>query len=121
MGIKHDWILTQINMLIAFIARVFFDKDTVHYEVADAAAPTQDDILFLTLTALINERKICEAEDLLFENLDGYGRQRLAVACEFYQRLNALSDEELEGAGFSREEINEGLVAVMKRYGLEAL
>jgi hypothetical protein len=48
-------------------------------------------------------------------------KRRLAVACEFYQRLNALSDEALEEANFSREEINEGLVAVMKRYGLEAL
>jgi hypothetical protein len=26
MGIKQDWILTQINMLIAFIAKVFFDR-----------------------------------------------------------------------------------------------
>ncbi len=93
----------------------------MHYEVADESAPTQDDILFLTLTSLVNENKICEAEDLLFENLDGYGKQRLAVACEFYQRLNAFSDEALEEADFSREEINEGLVAVMKRYGLEAI
>lgn len=113
--------MTQINMLVAFIAKVFFDRDTVHYEVTDAETLTDADELYLMLVALTETGKICEAEDLLFENLDGCGKDRLAVACEFYQRLNALSDEALEKANFSRAEINEGLISVMKIYGLDAL
>ncbi len=109
---NNDYILRQIELL-GQGARVLLGKQEAGDE---EAVITEDGILsgeiFLLhrLRLLVHEGKIGEAEDLLFENLErDRGGACFGAARTFYEELQALSDEELEAGGFSREEIAEGL------------
>lgn len=115
----QDWIMRHIQMLTQFIAHTFFGKDLIEYVVKDENSYTQADMLFGRLLELIGQKKICEAEDLLFREMDSTSIDYLELAVDFYQRLGKLSGKELTDANFSREEISEGLDEVMKKYGIE--
>jgi hypothetical protein len=82
------------------------------------AIPAGENELYLLLSALVRQGRICKAEDLLFEALEEPGCMVLDVALRFYSDLNALSDEVLQQHGFSREEILEGLHHVCDIFGI---
>ena len=115
MFFENDWIMRQINMLIQFAARVIFHKDSVEYEVPNQANLTGTDDLYLKIQKLLQEGKICEAEDLLFENRTNT-QEYLTLALDFYQKLSKMSDEELEEHNFSRQEIYDGLKEILFRF-----
>ena len=54
---------------------------------------------------------------LLFDNIV-YSDKYIELASDFYQRLNLLSDEQLEAGGFSREEIYDGYIEIMALLGV---
>jgi len=115
---KRDWILRQIQMIADMIAHAVFHKSVIAYQSENAANPTQTDRLFSRLDMLITQRKIGEAEDLLFEQIEADNPKHLELAMDFYRKVNHLSDEELEKSGFPRQEILDGLNAVLKKFGL---
>ena len=115
---EQDWIMRQIKLLTASIAKIVFGKDAVLYEVQNESGQTETDKLHLYLLRLIDEGKANEAEDLLFQHLSPGDKDALLLVLDFYQRLSALSDEALERMNFSRREIYEGLQEVETRYGL---
>lgn len=102
-------------MLVQFVARVVFKKDTVSYDIEDETHLTDTDELYKKLQALLKEGKICEAEDLLFENRSD-SDQYLALALDFYQTLSKMSDDELEQHNFSQQEVYDGLKEVIMRH-----
>ncbi|HPF88706.1 MAG TPA: DUF6483 family protein [Candidatus Limiplasma sp.] len=114
----EDWLMSQIRLLAAAIARAVFRRDAIVYEVGDNAAQSQTDDLYRRLSALLKAGQINEAEDLLFDALRPEDPDLLLLAVDFYQKLNALTDRELEQSNFSRAEILEGLTAVQHMYGL---
>lgn len=120
-GFQDDWLLRQIEMVTRFIANVVFGKDSeVRYEIENLSDTTQltpVDQLHLTLCRMIRERKISEAEDLLFDNME-YSDHYIRLSSDFYQRLNRLTDAELEQGGFSRDEVFEGYIEIMGRLGV---
>ena len=118
---QEDWVMRQIRYAIQFIARLLFNKDTVTYEVQDIYHPTVTDMLYSRLNSLVDEGRINEAENLLFESLDPGDTNHLILALDFYSRINELSDEELEAKAFSREEIESGLNDIKARFGISIL
>ena len=114
----EDWIMRQIRLMVAAIVKTVFGKDAAAYAVTDPANKTQTDVLYLHLTTLLESGQLNEAEDLLFEALDPGDQTLLLLAVDFYQQLNALSDEELAAHTFSRMEIRDGLMEVQHIYGL---
>lgn len=115
---EQDWVMQQIEMLAQFIARTVFHKDYIEYEIPDEANLSPSDQLYKQLARLIGNGKICEAEDILFENLDTKNLEYLRLAVDFYQDINDLSDTELEAHDFSRQEVREGLEEIMKKFGI---
>ncbi|WP_352419077.1 DUF6483 family protein [Proteiniborus sp.] len=115
---QKDWVMKQIQSMIQLIARYFFKKDIIKYEIIDETNITQTDLLHKELVGLLNSLRINEAENLLFERIVADDLNHLAVALDFYRRISELSDEELEEANFSREEIKNGLEEISKMYGL---
>lgn len=115
---QKDWIMKQIQSMIQLIARFFFKKDIIKYEIIDETNITQTDLLHKELVGLLNSLRINEAENLLFERIRTNDLNYLAVALDFYRRLNELSDEQLEEANFSRDEIKGGLEEISKMFGL---
>ena len=123
MGFQDDWVMRQIEMMARFVANVVFGKkeSDVQYEIVgnieDSTTLTSTDILHLQLMKLIQEGSYCEAEDLLFDNMI-YSDKYIELASDFYQRLNDLSDEQLQAGNFSRDEIYEGYVEIMSLLGV---
>jgi len=112
--------MRQIEMLVQFVARLLFHKDYISYTLSDETSETGLDALFQELCRLLRNKKFCDAEDLLFARIDETDPRYLVLAVDFYERLNACSDEDLEHNQFPREEILDGLNAVLRRFGITA-
>jgi hypothetical protein len=97
---------------------LFFNKDYIKYEITDQSNLSQTDLLYSELKTLISQKKIYEAEDLLFEMLDTGDIRHLELAIDFYQQLNQLEDSELEQCNFSRDEVSDGLTAILKMFDM---
>ena len=115
---EDDWLMSQIRLLAASIAKIVFQKETVVYEVADEEDLGDTDELCLYLRALLDSGDINEAEDALFDALSPGDQSLLLLAVDFYQRLNKLTDDELLLRRFSRAEIYDGLQEVQRIYGI---
>ena len=114
----QDWLIRQIRYTIQFIAMLLFKRNTAVYEVRDIDRLTQTDELYLRMRTLLGERRINEAENLLFERLDEADLDYLRIALDFYAKVNDLSDAELEAADFSRDEVESGLDDFKRIYGI---
>lgn len=114
---EEDWFMRQIDNMAAFLAMTILKKNTTNYEVLQEVH-SEADRLYLNINKLLDERKINEAENLLFEEITNQDKRYLEVAVDFYAKLNALDDETLEKNDFSREEIEEGLVEVARIFNI---
>ncbi len=116
---QQDYIMWQIEMFARTLALLVFRKEETAYELREEEAETQKGRLYRLLRQLTEEGKINEAEDRLFEALDPEDLSLLEIAIDFYMRLNAMEEEELERAGYSREEIQQGLAECARFYGVD--
>lgn len=116
---EQDWLMKQIQTLVRFIAKTVFKKDTDEFSEIIEKSASGADILYKELLVLLSEGEICRAENHLYDSVDTSSKYHLAVAMEFYSKLNLLSDEELEKADFSREEIKDGLKSITTLFGLD--
>lgn len=108
---REDWIVKQIETLIAaLIDAVFKNKSS-----EKTYTPEQN-----AIDELVDKNRICEAEDFIFERakLKGtvHDSEFLLTVLLFYQRLNNMSDEDLNSAGFSHDEIKQGLIDFFSKY-----
>lgn len=110
--------MRQITNLIQMIGKVIFKNDNIQLNIHDESNSAKIHRLYERLINLLNNLKINEAEDLLFENIDTKDLIYIKIAMDFYSRLNKLNDEELEMADFTREEIRAGLEDVLKLYNI---
>ena len=121
MPVHQDFLMRQIEIVARTLAKLIFDKDTPEYIIVNEEGFSEADLLLKDLAGLVDEKKINEAENLLFENIydeieaNGAnpdlpeGRVCLEIAIDFYTRLNNLSDKFLEECGFDRNEVDDGL------------
>jgi len=113
---QKDWFMCQIQTLIQKIAQVVFNKDSVKYEIEDVTNVTETDILYARLTQLLSEYEICQAENLLFDNIEPDNKKFLILALDFYSAVNTFTDAELREANFTRSEIDEGLNEILATF-----
>ncbi len=116
---QDDFIMRQIEVFARTLAHLLFGKETTVYEVPAGQEDTGAGGLHTRLLALLAAGRVNEAENLLFDALESGESGLLEVAIDFYARLNGWSDEELEQAGFSREEIGQGLDACARLCGVQ--
>jgi hypothetical protein len=67
---QKDWLMRQIENICRIIARLLFNKQIPRYEIIDEWTNTDTDRLYKELIGLLNESKINEAENLLFDRID---------------------------------------------------
>lgn len=118
MYFQKDWLLRQIQITAQMMAKAVFNKSTPFYEMENREVQTAGDLLHEKLMRLLEEARVNEAEDLLFEELDQYGITCLRAALDFYARLNEFDDETLTRNGFEREEIAQGLEDIKNMFGI---
>lgn len=118
MFMQQDWLMRQIEMMIAAIIQLLSEKAGKEYSLQDEIKQERFTELKQKLTDLLNEGQLGEAENLLFFELEDGDENILAIAIDFYHQANTLSDKELDEQGFTRSELLEGLSDVAERYGL---
>ena len=116
---KQDYIMRQIRNLVRFLSKIFLNKDIPIYQLPDTGEYTDTDYLYKELLFLLNQGKINEAENLLFENLDPGNKKYIELALDFYEKINNFSDDYLSENNFTRKEIEEGLKELSKKLGLK--
>lgn len=118
MIIHEDWLMRQIDMMIAAVISFLFGKDGNRYSLTEELREERSARLKQRLTDLLKSGDLGEAENQLFYELERADKGTLAVAVDFYRQANALSDEELEAQGFTREELSDGLKEAVEMCGI---
>ena len=110
--------MTKYYNLIAALAKTMFKKDSPI--IPDGAFPLESPPgkVLAEMRELVSDKKINEAENLVFDTLDKKQPVFAAIGLEFYARISELSEKELEEADFSVEEIGDGVKDMLKVYGI---
>lgn len=115
---EQDYIIKQIRDLVRFIARIFFHREYTSYELAEQGQYGEVDYIYKDIMSLIDQGKINEAENLLFDKMDASDKRYMELALDFYDRINSCDDYYLEKCDFTREEIKDGLLSVAQEFGI---
>ncbi|EFH94028.1 DUF6483 family protein [Finegoldia magna] len=116
---SNDWLLKQINVVSEFLQKLFTDMETSR-KLNENEQYQKDSFEFERLLEnLIEEDRINDAENILFENLETNNLMYATIATRFYEKLKGLSDEKLQKSNYSREEILQGLNDMCDMFGLE--
>ena len=133
MPIHQDYLIRQIEIMARTLAKLIFDKNTTEYIILHEDGFSETDLVLKELINLISEKKINEAENLLFEYIRAETamneanpdmpeeRIYLEIAIDFYSRLNNLKDNFLEECGFCRSEIDDGIKEVAEIYNFNIM
>ncbi len=115
---QKDYLMRLIEDIVRIIARIFFGKDYKSYQYVDDMMLSKTDLWYRQMMELVDQRRLGEAEDILFDGLDTQNKDHMAVALDVYMAMNALSDDELDNADFTREEIKDGLKKITQMFGV---
>jgi len=116
---ENDYLMKQIEGLCRVLSMMFLKKDLPKEDIQEEKIKNTEnnDTLLNQLKSMLENGKINEAEDLLFENVEkdesGYC---LKAAIYFYSELNRLDDSTLKKYNFSRDEIFDGLNEINQKY-----
>lgn len=120
MYFEQDYILRLIRQIVRFIIKLLLKIDIDHPDknlVEDEEARS----ILEELCDMIDEGRVNEAENRLYENLNGVDASQFLTATLFYSYLNEKDDTFLAKHQYTREEIKEGLLAVSHMYGLNGI
>ena len=116
---SNDWVLKQINVVSEFLQKLFTDMETSR-KLNENEQYQKDSFEFERLLEnLIEEDRINDAENILFEKLETNNLMYATIATRFYDKLKGLSDEKLQKSNYSRDEILQGLNDMCDMFGLE--
>lgn len=117
---EQDYIMRLIKEMVRMLLKLLFHIDTAA-PTAELLCETEERKVLDNLLDLVDDGKINEAENRIYElTLDG-NMGNLEIALLFYSYLNDKTDEFLERNNYSRKEIKEGLEDVISRYGFGGL
>lgn len=116
MALKQDYILRMIEELINVLVKTLKDEDK-DVLVDENNNGSNDNELYIYLKSLVDDKKINEAENYLFERLEENNKKDFFVGMSFYKYLNEKDDEFLDECNYSREEIVEGMADISRMYG----
>ncbi len=117
--IEQDYIMRLIKDIVRMLAKILFhiDQDSpIVDQLEDEEVKTYE-----KLVAMVDQGRINEAEDLVYEQMEGYDRRPLKIALLFFDYLNDKPDEFLEAHNFSRQEVEDDLKDIISKYGLDGI
>ena len=118
MQFEQDYVMRLIKQVIhALIGTLLNKKTTMEYEMLANRQHRSGEDHLSKLTMLADQGKICEAENMLLESLEGESDEAYRTALLFYEHINEFDEDFLEEHNFSRAEIREGVLDVADRMG----
>ena len=118
---KNDFVLRQIRDMVHMLANIVLGRDTVKYEEKEDMKFSEMSQIYTDLIHMVDNGKINEAENLLFDEIKKDENKSFETALYFYDYLNTLSDSFLEEHNYSREEVKEGVQSLADSRGLGVL
>ena len=118
--IEQDYIMRVIRQVIRMIIMLLFHFDIDQDDEKLQKEMEQQESLE-SLLDLVDRGEIDEAENRLYELVDGEDKQKLKTALLFYNYLNDKEDSFLEEHDFSRDEIRDGVKRVATLYGVAGM
>ena len=119
---EKDYIMRMIHGTAMVLARILLGRQMEEKgEIADTLRK-QEKTEYNRLIRMIDGGNVNRAEEQLFGLLETAAwedRRKAVLALAFYDYLNGEEDEFLKTAGFSREEIVEGLEDAMRTVHME--
>lgn len=115
---EQDYIMRLIREMVRALLKLLFHIDT-QSPTADMFEDAEMKKQAEYLQRLVDDGKINEAEQELFDMVDRNNRNILGVALVFYSYLNDKEDGWLTENGFSREEIKQGIEDIVSAYGID--
>jgi hypothetical protein len=109
-----------IKEMVRAILKLVFNIDT-DSPTSELLEDSEKKATLDKLLDMVDDGKVNEAENEIFEMTENLNQNNLEVALLFYSYLNDKSDEFLEENNFSRDEVKEGLEAIVSRYGLNGI
>ena len=116
----QDYIMRLIHEMVCIALKILFNL-TVEESEQQIEENQDESEMYSKLKNLIDNGKICEAENLLFADKDESDKSILLIGIQMYNYLNEFDDDFLESHDFSRQEIREGLETLMDKYGYKNL
>lgn len=117
---EQDYIVRLIKEMVRTILKLLFHIDA-ELPTADLLEESEEKATLEALLDMIDEGKIAEAENKIYEATESLDMNNLEMALLFYSYLNDKSDGFLEEHNFSRNEVKQGLMDITSRYGLDSI
>ncbi len=117
---EQDYIMRLIKEMVRMILKIVFHIDT-ESPTADLLENEEEKNTLEQLLAMIDEGRICEAENQLYDLTANGSMNNLEMGLMFYSYLNDKEDTFLEAHYFSREEIKQGIEELISGYGLSSM
>lgn len=121
MDFEQDYIMRLIKQMVAALISVMLGKENKIYELPLEDQYKSSEGLLRELLTMVNDGKINEAENLLYEKIEQGNKKDIENAILFYSYLNELDNDFLEKCNYSRDEIEIGVKEIAKLSGMEGL
>lgn len=119
MDFEQDYVMRMIKQMVAALISVVLGKDNKIYDLSLEDQYKSSDGLLRELITMVNDGKINETENLLYESFEQDNKEDIENAILFYSYLNEPDNEFLEKCDFSRDEIEMGVKEIAKNSGME--
>ena len=117
---EQDYIMRHIKEMVRAILKILFHIDTESPTV-ELLENKEEKKTLENLLDMIDDGKIDEAENRLYDLPSDTDVNSLKIALLFYSYLNDKTDDFLEENDFSRNEIKAGLENVVDSFGLSSI
>lgn len=118
--LQDDYILRQIREMVRAVMKMLFQINASEL-TPEVIEDTDARQILTNLNDLVDNGRIDDAENQLYEMTCEGDRQNLEIGLLFYYHLNSKDDEFLEANNFSREEIMTGIQDLADRYNLSGI
>lgn len=114
---EEDYIMRQIREMVRMLLKLLFQMD-MEEDSEELLRGTKENEVLRELLEMVDDGRINEAENRVYELCEDGEMANLKVMLLFYDYLNGKSDEYLEQCEFSREELKEDMRDLLAGFGL---
>ena len=114
---EEDYIMRQIREMVRMLLKLLFQMD-LEEDSEELLRGTKENEVLRELLEMVDDGRINEAENRVYELCEDGEMANLKVMLLFYDYLNGKSDEYLEECEFNREELKEDMRDLLAGFGL---
>ncbi len=115
---EKDYIMRIVREMVRILLKLLFGVDTTR-SMEDVIKDAEEKQLLESLLTMIDEGKINEAENELYNITADGDRTYLKTALVFYYHLAGKEEDFLLRHGYTQEEVKEGVEDLIERYGIK--